>query len=106
MPRNPPQAKPPSDAPFLTARPVPARASAPIPTAEEFAAWTQHPVSEWVAAVFEAKAEECQRTWAEQSWSAREPSQALLIELRTRADNFRAFLDSTYEDYRLASPKK
>ena len=79
------------------ARPIP-RAK-PVPTPEEWAAWCAHPVSEWVAAVFEAKANECRDAWLRQSWAAGDANPALLVELRTRADNFRAFLDSNWKDY-------
>lgn len=89
---------------FRLARPKPSKHNY-VPTPEEWAAWCANPVSEWVAAAFAAKAAECRETWTRTSWDGAVANQELLIELRTRADNFEAFLTANFKDYLHASSK-
>jgi hypothetical protein len=69
------------------------------PTQEEFDAWCEHPTTRFVAAAW-AKAAQMQRTaWNAQSWNTGEAKPEVLLELRTRADAYMAFLETGLNDY-------
>lgn len=76
-----------------------AHKSVPAPTQEEFDAWAQHPITEWVAARYEIMALACRDAWSQHSWSAGVADEKLLTELRAKADAYMAFLETTYERY-------
>ena len=70
------------------------------PTQEEFDAWRDHPVSQFVAAAYEAKAEECRAQWARMFHA---PLVAADLEtkrqiLNAQEDVFRAFAECTLDD--------
>ena len=71
------------------------------PTQEEFDAWRQHPCTEFVAAAYAAKADECRWSWG-QLFNAR----LVPVDLETKRqilsaqeDVFRAFSESTLNDF-------
>ena len=108
------QPMPRPDAPpsFETVTPQPTR-SMVVPTPEEYAAWASHPVTEWVARCYAQMAEAQQAAWLTNSWqaSSRTPEDVrlladMLIELRTRADAYRAFIETNWRDYVRASRPK
>lgn len=69
------------------------------PTREEFEAWRDHPISQMVFAGLSRAADEQRDEWTEASWGQGVPNAELLIELRTRADAYRALEQSTYEGW-------
>lgn len=73
------------------------------PTADEFDAWCEHPVSRWVAAAYAAAADAQAAQWAGYFTSApgkdAPPLESLRTELFTRMDAYRAFLQTTHKDY-------
>lgn len=69
------------------------------PTQDEFDAWVAHPTTRFVAAAWEAAAKAQREHWAAISWTSVEPSQITLIECRTRADAYMAFLESGLAEY-------
>jgi hypothetical protein len=90
---------------FLSAVPKPYRGKI-TPTPEEFAAWAQHPVTEWVAARYMAMAGACREAWIEESWRKGLADEKMLLALRTRADCYSAFTETTYERYLEIDPKE
>jgi hypothetical protein len=69
------------------------------PSLEEFAAWTEHPVTRYVAAAWLAGARMQREAWAEASWNSGKAEPQTLGELRTRADAYSAFLETGLERY-------
>ena len=70
-----------------------------IPDDEDFAQWAEHPITRFVAACFEKAAEANQKEWEELSWVQGTCSSERLLELRTRADAYMAFLQTSKEHY-------
>lgn len=72
-----------------------------IPTQDEFDSWTLHPVSQFVAAAYAAKAKECQERWAALFRSNLIPTDLDTQRkiLSTQEECFRAFLESDYLDF-------
>jgi hypothetical protein len=70
-----------------------------VPTEEEFAAWAEQPVTRFVAQAFALGAEIQRQAWLAASWANGEADPLKLMELRTRADAYRAFLETTWADY-------
>lgn len=66
-------------------------------TADDFARWRDDSVTRWVFKAIEAGEAENKAAWVEASWQYNNPSPQLLNELRTRADAYRALVDTTYE---------
>lgn len=69
------------------------------PTADEFSAWADHPVTRYVAAAWEAAALAQREAWTADSWVTGEANPMTLLELRTRADAYSAFLETGLERY-------
>lgn len=84
---------------LLQARPKP-DLSGHEPTADEFAAWCEHPVTRFVAKAYEAAAEKQREEWIKVSWGGGKMDPLLHTELRTRADAYMAFLETGIDDYR------
>lgn len=98
QPNPPPTKREAEEAAFLGATPKPYHG--PItPTAEEFAAWCEQPVTRWVAACYSDWAENMRQTWLRDSWDSGSATPELLLELRVRADCYRAFLETDHERY-------
>lgn len=70
-----------------------------IPDDEDFAAWCEHPTTRFVAACFEKASEKNRELWEEISWIQGNCEATKLVELRTRADAYLAFLQTTKENY-------
>ena len=70
-----------------------------VPDDEDFAQWAMHPITRFVATCFERAADKNRELWEELSWLQGNPDPQKLIELRTRADAYRAFLETRKEDY-------
>lgn len=65
-------------------------------TLEEHQAWLAHPVTQWVLEALEVRATEQQQAWVLASWDQGVSDGALLTELRTRADAYRAVAETEY----------
>lgn len=70
-----------------------------VPSDEEFAAWCEHPVTRFVAACHAKAAEQQREAWSSASWGNGHADPNALIELRTRADAYMAFLETPLEAY-------
>jgi len=70
-----------------------------IPHPEDFAAWCEHPVTRFVASVWAKAALKQRDAWTEMSWESGQVDPIALTELRTRADAYRAFLETGLDDY-------
>ena len=68
-----------------------------VPTAEEFARWQDDGVTQWVFASLAATAEENKASWLQSSWQNGLSDPLTLMELKTRADAYRAIIDAPYE---------
>lgn len=77
---------------------VPQPGPSPV-SAEDFAAWCEHPVTRFVAASHELMADLQRAAWMESSWVMGIAGEAALGQLRARADTFRAFTQSTWADH-------
>jgi hypothetical protein len=76
------------------------------PTADEFSAWCQHPVTRYVAAAWEVAARQQREEWARVSWRPgllspleRDQLEHRRVELTTAADAYSAFLETGLERY-------
>jgi hypothetical protein len=67
-------------------------------SAEEFAAWRDDPVTEVVLKAFDEMALKQREGWLSASWDGDACDPLLLIELKTRADAYRAVCECTFED--------
>lgn len=68
-------------------------------TNEDFERWRDDAVTRWVFAAIEKAAEENKQTWLEASWNNGNANPAALNELRTRADAYRALIDTSFEGW-------
>lgn len=69
------------------------------PSAEEFEAWRENPVTQWVMDACLKAADDNQRLWFDMSWGQGKADQEALIELRTRADAYRAIAETEYDSW-------
>jgi hypothetical protein len=69
------------------------------PSREEFAAWRDHPVTQFVFAAYRAQIETCERSWLAQSWEGGTADQKTLDDLKARADTYAALEESDYEAF-------
>lgn len=67
-------------------------------TAEDYDGWLEHPVTQWVLAAMDARAEEQRAHWQLVSWEEGKAPEMLLVELRTRADTLKAMREASYFD--------
>lgn len=65
---------------------------------EEFAAWKENPVTQWVLKAYEQMAAEQHKAWNECSWEGGHCDSFVLQELRVRADAYRSMAESNLED--------
>lgn len=70
-----------------------------VPDAEDWAAWCEHPITRFVAACLQLSAEKQREAWLAQSWGSAQADAAALVEYRTRADAYMAFLETPLEKY-------
>ncbi len=68
-------------------------------TSEDFARWRDDAVTRWVFKAIAAGEAENKAAWVEASWTYNNPKPQLLLELRTRADAYRALIDTSYESW-------
>lgn len=61
------------------------------PSREDFAAWRDQPVTQFVMAALLRNAEECREEWVRQSWDAGFADEKVLTGLRERADALLGF---------------
>lgn len=66
-------------------------------TNEDFARWRDDAVTQWVFRAIAVVADENKETWLQASWINGNANPELLSELRTRADAYRALIDTSYE---------
>lgn len=69
------------------------------PSEDEFTAWTEHPITRYVAAAWLTAANAQREAWTGSSWATGEADPMALKELRTRADAYMAFLETGLKDY-------
>lgn len=80
-----------------------------IPTQDEFDAWCQHPVSQFVAEAYRLGAVLQREEWAKKFDARLIPADIALtrLELKTREDAYQAFLETTLADYiAIVSPEQ
>jgi hypothetical protein len=74
-----------------------------VPTVDEFATWCEHPVTRWVAAAYAASAEQNKQQWLAATWNddlvPPEKLALMRVEYFTRADAYKSFLATAWEDY-------
>lgn len=70
-----------------------------IPTEDEFLIWCESPVTQFVALAYKIGFEGQKEAWLEMSWIGKDNNSEALIELKTREDAYKAFLECGYEDY-------
>lgn len=71
-----------------------------IPTEEDFIVWCESPVTQFVALAYKTAAEAQKEAWTNQTWeNGNFLEEKTLIELRTRYDGYKAFLEAEYQDY-------
>lgn len=68
-------------------------------TPEEFDNWREDPVTQWVMEACEQAASQNLLGWIEASWEGGSADQSLLVELRTRADAYRALAETNWEGW-------
>jgi len=68
---------------------------------EEFQAWVESPVTQWVLRATERAAQLQEAAWAQCLWEVKPDTDlvALRNEFRTRADAYRALGQASYEDW-------
>ena len=69
------------------------------PSREEFDAWRDHPVTQFVFAGLRAAARAQKEAWADSSWEQGISSEILLNELRVRADAYSSLEEGGYEAF-------
>jgi hypothetical protein len=69
------------------------------PSSEEFLAWRESPVSQWIFKAVKASAQAQKAHWLTESWEGAKADPLLLCELRTRADAYTALEETTYEGW-------
>jgi hypothetical protein len=69
------------------------------PSREEFAAWRDHPVTQFVFAAMRAVAEEQEQSWHDQSWNGGNCDPVELNGLRARADTYTSMEEGGYESF-------
>jgi hypothetical protein len=65
-------------------------------TEDDFLTWREHPVTKWVFDAIERGVEAQKSAWIDASWEAGKADPEMLIELRTRADAYRALNETTF----------
>ena|ERR1700735_925339 len=76
-----------------------ARLGVPHPTAEEFEAWAQDPVTRFVATAYAFSAALNEEAWRQLSWVQGQADPLKLVELRSRSDAYKAFLTVGHARY-------
>ena len=67
---------------------------------DDFEAWKANPMTEWVMAALQTAAEAQRLKWAHLTWEQGSPPDPMtLLELRTRADSYRALSETTFEGW-------
>lgn len=75
------------------------RKTKPVPiTEEEFLAWREDPTTVAIVALLGAFADAQKAAWDAASWEKGEADEFLLVELRTRADAYRALAELSFRD--------
>lgn len=69
------------------------------PAREEFAAWRDDPVTQFVFAALRAAQANQKAAWDEMSWVAGEADEMALCEYRTRADAYAGMEDADYDGF-------
>ena len=69
------------------------------PSREDFDAWRDHHVTQFVFAALANAAAEQRKAWTETSWEGGEADKNLLLELRVRADAYNSMQEGAYEGF-------
>lgn len=70
-----------------------------IPTEEEFLAWRDDPVTQFMRDAFLAMAEQQRAEWMRCTWETGNCDTYTLGELRTRSDAYKAIAEADYSDF-------
>ncbi len=70
------------------------------PSEEDFITWRDNGVTRWVMRAVENVAAKQEKTWLAASWEGGVVDPLVLTELRTRADSYRALIETGYYDWR------
>lgn len=70
-----------------------------VPHPEDFDAWCENPITRFVATAWANAADAQKDVWLALSWGGGNPDPEKLIEYRTRADAYMAFLETPLEAY-------
>lgn len=69
------------------------------PSDEDFARWRDDGVTRWIFAAIETGIDAQKAEWLTRSWDHGIAHDAVLQELRTRADAYRSLIDTTYQGW-------
>jgi hypothetical protein len=70
-----------------------------LPSEEEFEAWRDQPVTQFVLEAYRRMAEAQKLAWIEGSWEAGDANPIMLVELRTRADAYQSMSECVLDDF-------
>jgi hypothetical protein len=70
------------------------------PSAEDFDAWRENPVTQWVMKACELAGDDNRRNVADAMWGSGVADQKHLTENRARADAYYALCDTNYEGWK------
>ena len=73
---------------------------APSITEDDFLTWRENPVTRWVFRAIELATDAQREDWIVRSWENGIADPAVLIELRVRADAYRALYETSYPAWR------
>lgn len=71
-------------------------------TEEEFEAWRDNPVTQWVLSACRVAAEDAKALWEARSWEAGEADWKALTELRARAATYNDVISLNHADVKAA----
>jgi hypothetical protein len=67
-------------------------------TEEDFIAWRDNPVTQWVMEAYRISAAMCEQEWTTASWQFGNANQRTLDELRNKAMTFASIYEATFDD--------
>ncbi len=67
-------------------------------TSEDYEAWRDRPMTQWVMRAFRQIAEENKAAWVTASWESGDADEISLREMRARADAYMAMTEMSFDD--------
>lgn len=67
-------------------------------TEEDYLAWRENPVTQWVMEAYRISADLCESQWKDGSWTSGVADQSALTTLRDKAIAFRSIFEADFED--------